>query len=453
MNKSLFSQFEAVSAKEWKQQIQVELKGADFNEKLVTKTEDGIDIKPFYHADDVEKFTHLQTSSWKICQAFEVTSETKTHTIVDATQRGAEQIKLEVDSTSTPIEKLVLTLHEKQIQVYVTYKRVHFNELEATISKLSGKAIFVIDPIAKLARTGNWYTNQKTDFAFIKDASADANFNITLQLKHFQQAGATHVQQLAYALAQANEYLNLAEDKEFLNKIKAFYVEVAVGGNYFFEIAKLRSLRVLLYSLLSEYHLEIPIYIFTEPSNRNKTLYDYNVNMLRTTTECMSAILGGADVVCNQNYDAIYQNENEFANRISRNQLLILKNESYFDKVHNPADGSYYIEKITQQLQDKALAIFKDIEQGGGLIKQLFEGKIQKKIKEQETKEQEEFSVGDRKLVGTNAYENKDEKLSENFERNPFMETETRKTLIEPIVEKRLAEEVEKQRINQTTRA
>src|SRR5690606_7411980 len=92
--------------------------------------------------------------------------------------------------------------------------------------------------------------------------------------------------------------------------------------------------------------------IFAEPSTRNKTLYDYNTNMLRTTTECMSAILGGANTVCNLPYDGIYHKDNEFAERIARNQLLILKNESYFDKVSNPVDGAYYIETITEQLAE-----------------------------------------------------------------------------------------------------
>ena len=122
--------------------------------------------------------------------------------------------------------------------------------------------------------------------------------------------------------------------------------------------------------------------------------------MLRTTTECMSAILGGADAISNLAYDAIYHKDNEFGDRISRNQLLILKHESYFDKVGNPADGAYFIETLTQQLAEKALVLFKDIEANGGLITQLIEGTIQRKINESAEKEQELFDTGKEVLLG-----------------------------------------------------
>src|SRR5690606_37466381 len=159
--------------------------------------------------------------------------------------------------------------------------------------------------------------------------------------------------QLAYALAQLNEYLNaFASKPETVNKT---IFKVATGSNYFFEIAKIRALRLLYASLAKEYAINAECHIVAMPSKRNKTLYDYNVNMLRTTTECMSAVLGGADTICNLPYDALYHKSNEFGERISRNQLLILKHESYFDSVTNASDGSYYIESLTTQLAEKAL--------------------------------------------------------------------------------------------------
>jgi hypothetical protein len=120
---------------------------------------------------------------------------------------------------------------------------------------------------------------------------------------------------------------------------------------------------------IKEYNIDAEPKIFVEPTLRNKTLYDYNVNMLRTTTEYMSAILGGADYVMPLAYDAIYHKSNPFGDRIARNQLLILKHESYFDEVLNPSDGSYYIESLTQTFAEKALAYLKNIEKNCGLIK------------------------------------------------------------------------------------
>ncbi len=171
--------------------------------------------------------------------------------------------------------------------------------------------------------------------------------------------------------------------------------------------------------------------------------------MLRTTTECMSAILGGANSIANLPYDALYHKDNEFGDRIARNQLLVLKNESYFDKVNNPADGTYYIETLTEQLAEKALALFKDIEVNGGFITQLIEGTIQRKIKESAEKEQELFDSGKEILLGTNKYPNKNDRMKDDLELFPFVKTHSRKTLITPIIEKRLAEKLEQERLDQ----
>ena len=252
------------------------------------------------------------------------------------------------------------------------------------------------------------------------------------------------MQQLAYTLAQINEYFN---------KIPAINqpitIEVTVGTNYFFEIAKLRALRLLFNTLASAYNHNFDCHIIATPTKRNKTLYDYNVNMLRTTTECMSAILGGADGVANLAYDAIYHKDNEFGDRISRNQLLVLKHESYFDKVNNPADGTYYIESLTEQLAEKALELFKDIEKNGGLISQLIDGTIQRKINESAQKEQELFDSGKEVLLGTNKYPNKNDQMKNDLELYPFVKQNARKTLITPIIEKRLAEKLEQERLAQ----
>jgi methylmalonyl-CoA mutase len=257
------------------------------------------------------------------------------------------------------------------------------------------------------------------------------------------------VQQLAYALAHANEYLNHLDTVITSEAKQSFEVtfNVSVGTNYFFEIAKLRALRLLWKTVATEYGFNPECQIIVTPSKRNKTLYDYNTNMLRTTTECMSAILGGANTICNLPYDAIYHKDNEFGERIARNQLLVLKHESYFDKVDNPSDGAYYIESLTEQLSEKALILFKDIEANGGFLNQLKEGTIQKKIKESAAKEQEQFNKGDITLLGTNKHPNKSDKMKKELELYPFVKTNPIKTLIEPVIEKRLAESLEQERL------
>jgi methylmalonyl-CoA mutase len=294
-----------------------------------------------------------------------------------------------------------------------------------------------------LCKDGNWFENAEKDFEKLNQISkySQSSF-LNINSEIYQNAGANIVQQLAYTLAHVNEYFNRIP---VINQ--PITIEVSVGTNYFFEIAKLRALRLLFATLASEYNHNLDCHIVVTPTKRNKTLYDYNVNMLRTTTECMSAILGGANAIANLPYDALYHKDNEFGDRISRNQLLILKHESYFDKVNNPADGAYYIESLTKQLAEKALLLFKEIEANGGFIKQLQEGNIQKKISESAQKEQELFDSGKEILLGTNKYPNKNDKMKHDLELYPFVKQNPRKTLIVPIIEKRLAEKLEQERL------
>jgi len=265
----------------------------------------------------------------------------------------------------------------------------------------------------------------------------------------YQNAGANIVQQLAYGLAHVNEYLNHFNNEDLSqNSNITPTFKVACGTNYFFEISKLRALRKLYAVLAKEYGIKNTCHIIAMPSKRNKTLYDYNVNMLRTTTECMSAILGGADTIYNLPYDVLYHKNNEFAERISRNQLLILKAESHFDTVSNPADGTYYIEILTNELAEKALQLFKEIEASGGFLKQLKEGIIQKKIDDSAQKEQKQFDAKELVLVGTNNFINSMDAMKEQLELFPFLKVKSRKTLIKPIIERRLSETIEQERLN-----
>jgi methylmalonyl-CoA mutase len=248
-------------------------------------------------------------------------------------------------------------------------------------------------------------------------------------------------------LSHANEYLNslVLEGKKTLPCGPVF--KVAVNTDYFFEIAKIRALRILWATLATAYEVPTCCEIVAQPTKRNKTLYDYNTNLLRTTTESMAGILGGANTVCNLAYDAIYHKDNEFGERIARNQLLILKNESYFGAVSNPADGAYYIESLTYQLANDALELFKALEHAGGFLKGLKSHTIQKKIKESAEKEQQRFDQGTLVLVGSNKYANQEDKMKDSIEIYPFLKTNKEKTLLEPILEKRLAEALEQKRV------
>jgi methylmalonyl-CoA mutase len=451
MSDKLFNEFDAVTSKQWKQQIQYELKGADYNDTLVWESPEGIKVKPFYHIDEFKQGPAVagKAAEFTICQNIYVhDAEKSAGRAISTLKRGAESLRFTLENENTDVTALLAKVpNSTPVYFYLPFLSIDFvKKLDAIAKERNADFYVQLDPVGQLAKEGNWYTNLETDIEALNTiAIACPNIHfLSVDSSLYQNAGANIVQQIAYTLAHANEYFN-----RIATINKPVVLQVAVGTNYFFEIAKLRAMRTLFNLIAAEYDHTFDCHIIATPTKRNKTLYDYNVNMLRTTTECMSAILGGANTVSNLAYDALYHKDNEFGDRIARNQLLVLKHESYFDKVNNPADGAYYIEELTQQLAEKALELFKDIEGNGGFLTQLVEGTIQRKIQESAAKEQELFDQGKEVLLGTNKYPNKNDKMSHDLELYPFVKANPRKTLVAPIIEKRLAEKSEQDRLEQ----
>lgn len=449
MSKSLFSEFDTVSAKAFKQKIQYDLKGADYNETLVWNTEEGIDIKPFYSSEDIIENTPVpgHPDDWKIGEEiFILDPKVSARTANEVLAKGAQTIVFKADK---PFDASILfsAIENKSAPLYFRFAFLDIKFLKNLALEAKNRSIsvfFGIDIIGNLAVSGNWFNTMEQDFSDLQSIFGINNRTLTIDASPYLEAGATIVQQLAYALAQANEYFNIYQD-ELKDQLITF--NLAVSSNYFFEIAKIRSLRIVYAQLAAEYNLPKKCHITVSPAKRNKVIYDYNTNMLRTTTECMSAILGGANTVINLPYDALYHKTNEFGQRISRNQLLILREESYFDSKKDAAAGSYYTETLTRQFAEKSLDLFKKIEADGGYLKLLKAGTIQRKIKESAQKEQADFDADNTVLLGINKHPNPDDRMKNDLELYPFLKINPRKTLIIPIVPKRLAEEKEKQRL------
>ncbi len=452
MSDFLFDEFDSISSKQWKQQIQFDLKGKDYNETLIWKTNEDIDVKPFYHPDEFKEFNqtaHTKTTQWRVCQTIFVADVKKSNKkALKAIERGADSIKFIIPSDTVSIKDLIQNLNPASTPLFfelLFLSDKYINSFSTILNKTN--SYIQTDIIGNLAKSGNWFSTLQEDHDKLEAILKQTN-TLSINASLYQNAGATIIQQLAYAIAHCNEYLNHlnnndSKTKQHLNII----FNVAIGSNYFFEIAKLRALRLLWKTICSEYQINSDCQIFATPSKRNKALYDYNTNMLRTTTECMSAILGGASIVCNLPYDAIYHKTNAFSERIARNQLLILKYESHFSKINNPSDGSYYIETLTNQLAEKSLELFKNIEANGGFLKQLKEGTIQRKIKESAAKEQQLFDNGKEIILGSNKHANPNDRMKHELELYPFVKTNQRKTLIEPIIERRLTEKLEQERL------
>ena len=446
MSKFLFNEFVGTSSAAWKQKIQADLKGADYNETLLWKTNEGITVKPFYAKEDrTNTPISIPKKGFYICQTIFIDNEKIANSLaIDAIKRGATSLQF-VAKKSFNYHLLLKHIDLNSIIIYFKFEFLPSEFLiELSAFTNAQSTFFQLDIIGNLAEKGNWFINLKEDFKQLDAIIKTTKNCVSVSGDLYQNAGATIVQQLAYTLAHANEYLH-KYGKEVTDKI---HFTFSTGSNYFFEIAKLRAFRILWETLLNEYDIKnSEAHLFTQPSLRNKTLYDYNVNMLRTTSEYMSAILGGSNTVSTIPYDAMYHKSNEFGERIARNQLLILQQESYLQEAQNFADGTYYIESITQQLAEKALTLFKKIEKGGGFLKQLKAGVIQKKIAESVAKEEEDFDAKKIILLGTNMQTNMNDAMKNELALFPFVKQRNIKTLIIPINRKRLSEIIEKERL------
>ncbi|QTD38573.1 methylmalonyl-CoA mutase subunit beta [Polaribacter batillariae] len=447
MSTFLFDNFNGTSPAAWKQKIQVDLKGADYNETLLWKTNDGLTVRPFYTKEDRNHIKiNLPKENFKTCQTIFINDEEKANLFaLDSLKRGATALQF-VAKSKFDFKAVLKEIQYKKVFIYFK-----FNFLDDSFTKKISEFVnskicyFQTDILGNFSESGNWFVNLKEDHKKLESIVNSTENSISVSGDLYQNAGANNIQQLAYTLAHANEYLNHF-GASIASKI---HFQFSVGGNYFHEIAKLRAFRLLWSSLLNEYNIKEKedVHLFVQPSLRNKTLYDYNVNMLRTTCECMSAILGGANTIANISYNAIYAKQDEFGERIARNQLLILQEESGLKNAQNFANGVYYIESLTQQIAEKALIIFKQIEKGGGFLKQLKEGNIQRKIKESAVKEEKQFAKKELILLGTNLQANKQDFMKSKLEIDPFLKQRNIKTLIAPLIRKRLSENHEKQRL------
>ena len=229
------------------------------------------------------------------------------------------------------------------------------------------------------------------------------NFRLNLSSEFFKKSGANIVQEIAFTLSVGIDYVNKYGNTLF-NKIS---FELIQGNNYFFEIAKIQATRILWSIISKKYGNQIDDCIITaKPTSKNKTTKNYNNNLIRTTSECMSGILGGCDFIKSIPYDIKFNDENEFSQRITNNQLLILKNETLIKFVNNSISGSYYITYLIEKLAEKSLELIKKIEENGGYFHDQKNQEIFQEILMNHKREKEQYESGDKVLVGQNKFIN-----------------------------------------------
>jgi methylmalonyl-CoA mutase len=448
----LFDQFPPVSTSEWLDKINTDLKGADFNKKLVWRTNEGFEVKPFYRMEDVEDLMYVNTlpgqfpylrgtkvnsNNWFVRQNIEITNYSEANRkALTILMKGIDSLGFIISDPETVNETNFNLLLER---IFLAGVEINFNstgkareiiDLLINYVKKSNfepweiRGAIEIDPLSRLMINGTLCIPPEEGFDYlasvVKSSASLPNFRtININASNFTNSAADIVQELAFGISMGSEYLDQLTRRGIDANLAASKIRFCfgTGSNYFPEIAKLRAAR-LLWSVvtsrfLPESEASIKMDIHCVTSEWNKTLYDPYVNLLRTQTEAMSSILGGTDSLTVGPFNAVFQHPDEFSERIARNQQLILKEEAYFDKVADPAAGSYYIENLTSLIAENAWKLFVEIEEKGGFLDCLKSGLIQSKLSESAKKRNDDLATRKTILLGTNQYPNTLEKISD----------------------------------------
>ncbi len=461
----LFSEFPPVSTEAWEKVITEDLKGADYEKKLVWRTEEGFKVKPYYREEDLKQLEFLRRNpgefpfvrgsktdgnQWYIRQEIQVEQGKSVEANKKALQlltkgvnsigfRICGSVEISYDDFAALMANICLQETEvnftlgKQAHLIVKYLVRFLDENKINYSSFKGS--IELDPLGTLVRKGTIKSIAATIeealemvAAIRKEAAIIPGLKtIAIHGKYYGNAGATLTQELAFSLSQGVEYLSRLTEKGLsIEEISpAMKFVFSTGANYFLEIARIRAARLLWAHIIKEYGAKsedlCKAYIHTETSSWNMTLYDPYVNMLRTTTESMSAIIGGTDSHTTLPFDHAYGESTEFSERIARNQQLLLKSESHFDKINDPAAGSYYLENLTNEIAEQAWKLFLKIEEEGGFYASILKGTIQGIVEETREKRYNALATRRDTLLGINQYPNFTEKMDKELKESLLM--------------------------------
>ncbi len=379
--KKLFEEFPPITEEQWEEIIKADLKGADYEKKLVWKTDEGIIVKPYYTDKDTQQleFTKFfpgefpyvrggktQQNNWEIVQDIPVYDIAEANKMaIEALERGATGLCFELNFLKQELN-LDLLLKDIYIQCidlcfeYYSNPALVAQKILDTFEKRDiahqpSRGCIGYDPLGNLTHKGNWYEREDKDFEIAKELILILKDKLPLYRillvdgRLIREAGSTIVQEMACALSMGSEYLQrLTEIGLSVDDLAPrLQFNLSIGSNYFFEIAKIRAFRMLWAKIIDAFGIKnkemTRAYIHATTAFYNMTLYDPYVNMLRGTTESMSAVIAGIDSLSVRPFDAVYNTPNCFSNRLARNVQIILKEEAYFDKVVDPAAGSNYI--------------------------------------------------------------------------------------------------------------
>ena len=442
----LFTEFQAPTTQEWLDKIEVDLKGADFQKRLVWRTNEGFNVQPFYRREDLANLktpdalpgefpfvrgNKKDSNEWYVRQNIKVDDPVEANKkALDILNKGIDSIGFRFGGDMVSPEFIETLLKDIRLDIVeVSYRTCprhavelagilvkYFEKMGYDKEKIVGGVGF--DPIDKMLQKGKDTTPMLANLPKIVETLKDYP-NLRCVMVHsdtLNNAGAYIVQELGYALAWGNEYLqelvDAGIDVDTAAKSIKFYM--GISENYFMEIAKFRAARLLWAQIVKQYEPKCDcackMIINASTSTYNQTLFDSYVNLLRSQTEAMSAALGGVHSMVVTPFDAPYEKATDFSERIARNQQLLIKEESHFDRIVDPSAGSYYIEHLTDALAQEAWKIFLKIEDEGGFLEAVKKGIVQDDINATNVKRHGDAAKRKEFILGTNQFPNFTEK-------------------------------------------
>ena len=445
----LFTEFAAPTTQEWLDKIQVDLKGADFQKRLVWRTNEGFNVQPFYRREDLANLktpdalpgefpfvrgNKKDSNAWYVRQNIVVGEDPKAANAkaLDILNKGIDSLGFHIPGKMVSKETVETLLDQILCDVvevnFATCPRhavelaeilvAYFAEKGYDKQKVVGSIEW--DPMQKMVMKGKDVTPVLAVAPQLVETLKDyPNFRcIAVSTDALNNAGAYIVQELGYALAWGNEYLQQLVDAGVDAALAAQSIKfnMGVSENYFMEIAKFRAARLLWAQIVKVYLDGTQKYncakmcVNATTSKYNQTLFDSYVNLLRSQTEAMSAALGGIHSMVVTPFDAPYETATDFSERIARNQQLLIKEESHFDRIVDPSAGSYYIEHLTDALATEAWKIFLKVEEEGGFLAAVKAGTVQDDINATNVKRHGDAAKRKEFLLGTNQFPNFTEK-------------------------------------------
>ena len=442
MKEKLFSEFQAPTTQEWLDKIEVDLKGADFQKKLVWRTNEGFNVQPFYRREDLKNLKAIDSlpgefpfirgnkkdnNLWFVRQEINVEDAKAANAkALDILNKGVDSIGFKISGKDISKEFVATLLDGIQPQyVELNFKTCqrhcvelaqilveYFKEKNYPLADLKGSINF--DPISKILCKGKDVSAMLECAKPLIEALAELPGYkcINVNSVALNNAGAYIYQELGYALAWGAEYMNILTEAgvDATEAAKRIKFNMGVSDNYFMEIAKFRAARMLWAQIVKQYEPKCDcacqMHVCALTSEYNQTLFDPYVNLLRSQTEVMSAAIANVDSIVVTPFDQPYEVPTDFAERIARNQQLLLKEEAHFDKLVDVAGGSYTIEHLTDAIAKEGWQLFLAVENAGGFLAEALKGNIVNAVNASNDKRHDDAAKRKEFILGTNQFPN-----------------------------------------------